>query len=177
MNDLAMKERLEDMIREAVDGLVPPDSFFVVERPADIGHGDFSTNIAMAGAKKAGKNPRALAEEIVARLSDRKDPNILSIEIAGPGFINFRLTKEYFVAALEGALGAGERFGRSDRRKGERTIFEYTDPNPFKEFHIGHLLPNTIGESLSRIAEFSGAEVRRVNYQGDVGMHVAREYE
>ena len=58
--------------------------------------------------------------------------------------------------------------------RGQKVLFEYTDPNPFKVFHIGHLMSNAIGESLSRLFEFSGAEVKRANYQGDVGMHIAK---
>ena len=146
----------------------------VLERPADLGHGDFATNVAMAAAKKAGKNPRALAGEIVTKLELINDPDILAIEIAGPGFINFKLSKQYFATALAEALEAGEHFGANTILKGKKVIVEYTDPNPFKEFHIGHLMANTIGESISRIIEASGAETMRACYQGDVGLHVAK---
>ena len=67
-----------------------------------------------------------------------------------------------------------EKYGKNEILKGKKVIVEYTDPNPFKEFHIGHLMSNAIGESISRIIEFSGAEIRRVNYQWDVGLHVAK---
>ncbi len=168
------KEKIEDFIRTAVDGLIPLDVLFSVERPADLGHGDFSTNIAMVVAKRIGKNPRELAEEIVICLAAKNDPDILTIEIAGPGFINFRLAKAYFVNALKEVLALGDSFGKNPTLKGKKIIVEYTDPNPFKDFHIGHLMSNAVGESVSRLVEASGAETKRACYQGDVGMHVAK---
>ena len=69
---------------------------------------------------------------------------------------------------------AGKNYGLNNSRVGQKIIIEYTDPNPFKEFHIGHLMSNTIGEAFSRLVETSGAEVKRACYQGDVGMHVAK---
>lgn len=168
-----IKEKIEDLIRECVDGLIPPDFMFSVERPTDLGHGDFSTNVAMVGAKRIGKNPRELAEEVVARIAAKNDPDILALEIAGPGFINFRLSKAYFMSALKEALLSGEDFGKNEVLKGKRVIVEFTDPNPFKEFHIGHLMSNAVGESVSRLIEASGAETMRACYQGDVGMQIA----
>jgi arginyl-tRNA synthetase len=170
----SMKDKLASIIREVIDGLIPPDFWFTVERPADITHGDFSTNVAMVGAKRIGKNPRALAEEIVKRLEAKNDPNIAAIEIAGPGFINFKLSKQYFTNALKDALTKGDDFGKNETLKGKKVIVEYTDPNPFKEFHIGHLMSNAVGESISRLVEASGAETKRACYQGDVGLHVAK---
>lgn len=168
-----IKEELLDMIHQSIDGLIPPDFFFTIERPADLGHGDFSTNVAMVGAKRIGKNPRELAEKIVRRLKEKNNSNIEEIEIAGPGFINFKLSREYFVNSFTNALKQGDAFGKNDTLKGKKVIVEYTDPNPFKAFHIGHMMSNTVGESTSRLIEASGAETMRACYQGDVGMHVA----
>ncbi len=96
------------------------------------------------------------------------------IEVAGPGFINFYLKPEVFLANVGEIVEAGEKYGRSEMLSGKKAIIEYTDPNPFKEFHIGHLMANTIGESISRLIEWSGAETKRACYQGDAGMHVAK---
>lgn len=170
---ISTKEKLEGLIRSCVEGLIPPDFMFAVERPADTLHGDFSTNVAMVGAKRIGMNPRALAEEVVARITAKADPDILAIEIAGPGFINFKLSKAYFVHALKDALAQGAHYGKNETLKGKKVIVEYTDPNPFKEFHIGHLMSNAVGESISRLVEASGAETMRACYQGDVGMQIA----
>jgi len=168
---------------------------FVVEHPGELAHGDWATNVAMTAyrglakatnshvpnAEKAGiiwagkaKNPRELAEAIVAKLKAKNYPDILKIEPAGPGFINFKLAPAVFEDELTAAISKGEKWGWNDTLKGKKVMVEYTDPNPFKEFHIGHLMSNAIGESISRIIEASGAEVKRACYQGDVGLHVAK---
>jgi arginyl-tRNA synthetase len=165
-----MEETLKRHINSALSELGITDASFVVERPADMSHGDWATNVAMATAKKMGKNPRALAEDLVAVMS-RSDLD-MKFEIAGPGFINIRLSGEYYARELEAAL-ANESYGDNETLKGKNVVVEYTDPNPFKEFHIGHLMSNTIGESISRLIEASGAETRRACYQGDVGMQIA----
>ncbi len=158
---------------EALGELGITDVVFALEHPADLAHGDVATNVAMIGAKKSGKNPRALAEEIVSLLKKKNDEHIAEITIAGPGFINFTFSKKYFTKALAEALEKAENFGRNKMLEGKKVIVEYTDPNPFKEFHIGHLMANAIGESISRLVEASGAETKRACYQGDVGLHVA----
>ena len=140
-----------------------------LEHPEDISHGDFSTNIALIYAKELKINPKVLAEKIVKGIGDIE--NIEKIDIAGIGFINFKIIDSYFFNKI---LEIKEDYGRNDLDKGKEIMVEYTDPNPFKVFHIGHLMANTIGESLSRIVEFSGAEVIRACYQGDVGLHVAK---
>lgn len=171
---IMIEEKLKGYIEGALRELGISEVPIVLERPADLGHGDFATNVAMVAAKKAGKNPRALAEEIVALMSRLNLDMVESMEVAGPGFINFKLSKDYFITALEDALKQGEDFGKNTALIGKKVIVEYTDPNPFKEFHIGHLMSNTIGESISRIIEASGAETQRACYQGDVGLHVAK---
>jgi arginyl-tRNA synthetase len=93
--------------------------------------------------------------------------------VAGPGFLNFSLNRAYFKTTLEGAIAAGDEWGRNDSWSDKKVIVEYTDPNPFKEFHIGHLFTNAVGESIARLFIMNGADTKRVNYQGDVGMHVA----
>ncbi len=165
--------KIKGYISEALLELGIADVPFALEHPQELTHGDFATNVAMIGAKKAGKNPRALAEEIVSVLKKKNDENIFNITIAGPGFINFTLSQKYFTKALEGALQEGENFGHNKTLEEKKVLVEYTDPNPFKEFHIGHLMSNAIGESISRLVEASGAETKRACYQGDVGLHVA----
>ena len=160
-------------LREEIKQILGVDSVHL-EHPSDPTHGDFSTNIAMVTAQSEEKNPRELAEEYVERLGGAKLSCVAKIEVAGPGFINFYMDREFFVQGVTHAVKEADNFGKNKSQQGTKTIFEYTDPNPFKVFHIGHLMSNTIGEAFSRLAEFSGAEVRRVTYQGDVGMHVAK---
>lgn len=153
-------------------------SRIVIERPADMSHGDYATNVAMIFAPKAKKSPLALAIEIVEKLKNVVSPDIEKTEIAGPGFINFSLKGSVYRKTISDILATGDTYGTNDSEKTadgqkKKIAFEYTDPNPFKVFHIGHLMANTAGESLARLAEASGAEVRRFCYQGDVGRHIA----
>jgi len=144
---------------------------FTVEHPADTSHGDYATNVALVLGKKLGKNPKELAEALQLALLAQDDLNFVDkIEVAGAGFINFYLSPEFFAKSLE----LQDDFGKNNELKGTKVMVEYTDPNPFKELHIGHLMSNAIGESISRLIEYSGADVKRANYQGDVGMHVAK---
>ena len=167
---------MESVIRTAIEdalaalGIEGVD--FTIEHPGDTTHGDYATNAAMIAAKKAGKNPRELAEQIVSEL-DEEIEYVEKIEIAGPGFINFHLAREFFTGELERILHEGVAWGKHDVWAGKRVVVEYTDPNPFKEFHVGHLFTNSVGESIARLFMFAGADTKRVNYQGDVGMHVA----
>lgn len=144
--------------------------------PSDSNHGDYATNVALADAKRQSKNPRELAEEIVSKLNENEDLNkiVSKIEIAGAGFINFWLTDNALADTINSVLDAKEKYGASERYKDKKIIVEFTDPNPFKEFHIGHLYSNVVGESISRLLESQGADIRRACYQGDVGMHVAK---
>lgn len=142
-----------------------------LEHPDDISHGDFATNLALAYSKALKTNPKALAEKILVEFTQNMPQEVESASIAGPGFINIKIKDSYFSA---GVLKIGSEYGIATQDKGKEVMVEYTDPNPFKVFHIGHLMANTIGESLSRIVEFSGAKVIRANYYGDVGLHVAR---
>lgn len=164
-----MEERLKNKIKEAlvelgIQGIEP-----VVEFPADLAHGDYATNAALAAAKAAGMNPRALAEKIVATLGEID--GISKIEVAGPGFINFTLTREHVASAIQNIDGT---YGRNQHLAGKRVIVEYSCPNPFKEMHIGHLMSTVIGEAVSRLVEYSHASLVRDSYGGDVGPHVAK---
>lgn len=167
---------MEREIRQAIEGALRELGIdrvnFSVEHPNDLVNGDYATNVAMVCAKEFERNPRELAEEF-RKLLDGKIPHVASIEIAGPGFINFHLTRDFFKEKITGITGAGDSWGRNDSWKGKKVLVEYTDPNPFKEFHIGHLFTNSVGESIARLFIMGGADVKRVNYQGDVGLHVA----
>jgi len=167
-----IKEKLKEIIEKSIDQKVD----FSVEIPAEKSHGDYSTNVALILAKKDNKNPKEIAKIIKENLELFPPPCAPAlgwgkIEVAGPGFINFFLSKEVIIGNLK---KVNENFGKGTELKNQKVIIDYTDPNPFKEFHIGHLMSNAIGESLSRIFEAQGAKVKRVCYQGDVGMHVAK---
>lgn len=150
-----------------IEGVTPS-----LEHPGDLSHGDYSSSVALAAAKSAKKNPKALADEVVEKLG--AIPGVEKIIVAGPGFINFYLTRKFFSDSVTDIAAVGKEWGKNGALKGKRVMYEFTDPNPFKVFHIGHLMSNTIGESLARLAEWGGAAVVRANYQGDIGPHVAR---
>ncbi len=144
-----------------------------IEHPANITFGDYSVNIAFKLSKRLKKKSVKIAEELAQDISKKAIKELEKVESAG-GFINFYLSKEFFKGVIEDVLNKKKNWGSNEFFKGKKIIIEYTDPNLFKEFHIGHLMGNVIGESISRIIEFSGAQVKRVNYQGDVGLHIAK---
>ncbi len=153
-----------------------------LQKPADQSHGDYTTNIAMQVFSVAKKTDQKLSSPIIlagkikekfdSLLSIKEYSDIDKVEVVHPGFVNFFLSKAFLLEKLRTVSGA--EFGKSKRLLGKKIMVEFTDPNPFKEFHIGHLYSNTVGESISRLLESQGATVWRVNYQGDVGMHVAK---
>lgn len=126
--------------------------------------GDYATNVAMQLAKQVGKNPREIAEAIVERL--RQADDFSEVTIAGPGFINIRLKDAVLLTMLE------EQPEKS--LAGKVVVTEYSDPNPFKVLHAGHLYTTLVGDVISRLLESAGASVHRVNFGGDVGLHVAK---
>lgn len=165
---------LKNAIADALKGLGLQAPAIVLEHPADPTHGDFATNVALATAKAAKANPRELAQRLADALKAKRIEFVGAVEVAGPGFINFRLSPAYFTNELKTILKREELYGSSNEWRGRKVLVEYTDPNPFKVFHIGHLMSNAIGESISRLIASQGAKVRRMCYQGDVGMHVAK---
>jgi arginyl-tRNA synthetase len=169
-----MAEEIRKVLAEALNALGASVNIIAVEHPDDFSHGEYSTNVAMVYAKELHKKPKDFAEEIVARLRTKLPAGVERAEVAGFGFINFQLSREFFQATIKKVLSLGTDWGKLDTLEGKKVIVEYTQPNPFKPFHIGHLMSNAVGESISRLVEFSGAEVRRVNYQGDIGLHVAK---
>ncbi len=169
-----IQDKLKSQINEALRALFLKADKVALEYPGELIHGDYSSNIALVLAKGLKKNPRELASQIVAEIQKNAIPEIAKVEVAGPGFINFYLSKQFFATMLAEINKEKKHYGWNQQFKGKKVLLEYTDPNPFKAFHIGHLMSNAIGESLSRLIEASGAEVKRANYQGDVGLHIAK---
>ncbi len=160
-----IRDSIRDLILKALKELGVEAKDFVVEHPVDLKMGDYSTNIGIKNQSRK--------QEIFDYLNKNKPEEVERVEMVGPGFINFYLSKEFFADSLKEAINQDKKYGKLKKLKGEKVMVEYTDPNPFKEFHIGHLMSNTIGEAVSRAIEWSGADVKRANYQGDTGMHIA----
>jgi arginyl-tRNA synthetase len=156
-----LKQAVKDAAKKLFDADIKPE----LSRP-DEKFGDYATNAALQLAKKAAASPRQIAQQLVDELGGL--PQIKEITIAGPGFINFRLTDETLAATALKATQLAKPLG------GQEILVEFGDPNPFKEMHIGHLYSYIIGDSICRLLEASGATVRRLSYHGDVGLHVAK---
>jgi arginyl-tRNA synthetase len=148
--------------------------------PTDGKFGDYSTNIALRLANKTGEKPLELAQKIIKSFLIKKPDYLASAQVAGPGFINFYLSKDFLISQLDSLLTSSRKIdiagqtARLAEARSKRVVIEFTDPNPFKEFHIGHLYSNIVGESLARISQWQGNDVKRLCYQGDVGLHVAK---
>ncbi|OGI86107.1 arginine--tRNA ligase [Candidatus Nomurabacteria bacterium RIFCSPLOWO2_01_FULL_39_17] len=171
-----MEEEIKKLIKDALGNLAIEVGNFTIEHPEDLKNGDYSTNVALVIAKSVERNPQELAEKIVAEIIRLNiDKNIEKVEVAGAGFINFYLSRKFFSGSVEEILNIKD-FGTNKIFASKKIMVEYTDPNPFKPFHIGHLMTNAIGESIARILEYSDADVSRANYQGDVGLHVAKAF-
>jgi arginyl-tRNA synthetase len=170
-----MENQLKKLIKDALENLNIEVSDFVLEHPEDLKNGDYSTNVALVIAKSVERNPKELAEKIVTEiLRLNVDNNLEKVAVAGAGFINFHLSRKFFARSVEEILNKADSVGKNETLSGKKIMVEYTQPNPFKPFHIGHLMSNAIGEAISRLVEFSGANISRANYQGDIGLHVAK---
>lgn len=141
-----------------------------VEPPRDATHGDLATNAAMVLAKPAKTNPRALAEKIAAELAKLDD--VVAVEIAGPGFINLRLTDDSWRAELAAIAAAGADYGRSTRGAGKSVNIEYVSANPTGPMHMGHCRGAVVGDALAALLEFAGHRVIREYYVNDAGGQV-----
>ena len=173
-----MKEQVQESIRSALErcfsdgslasGRVPS---IVVEKPAHEEHGDFATNVAMLLAKEERKPPRAVAGAIVGHLQG--SATIFSkVEIAGPGFINFRISDDAWFKVLTGIEQAGDVYGRSKAGEGKKIQVEFVSANPTGPLHIGHGRGAAIGDALCRLLEAAGWDVTREFYYNDAGQQI-----
>ena len=156
MQELA--ELIKDGVKETFSADIEPE----LTRPEEQ-FGDFSTNVALQLAAEQDKKPRDIAQQLVSQL---KSPMLAKIEVAGPGFINFWLSDE----ALASLLAAKP----AQTLAGQEIVVEYSDPNPFKVLHVGHLYTSVVGDAIAKVLESVGAKVHCVNFGGDVGLHVAK---
>ncbi len=141
-----------------------------VEPPRDPAHGDMATNAAMVLAKPAGQPPRVLAEALAARLG--LDPRIAEASVAGPGFLNLRLSNVVWQGVVRAALTDGANFGRSNLGRGAKVNVEFVSANPTGPMHVGHVRGAVVGDALARLLAFSGWKVTREYYINDGGAQV-----
>lgn len=164
-------------VTDALSNLFPGDERLtplldkiVVEPPRDAGHGDVSTNAAMVVAKPLGKNPREIASALAEAFSN--DPDVASVDVAGPGFLNFRLQPSVWQDVLKSIITEGEAFGRADIGKGEKVNIEYVSANPTGPMHVGHTRGAVFGDALASLMAYCGYDVTREYYINDAGAQV-----
>jgi len=141
-----------------------------VEPPRDPSHGDVATNAAMVLAKPLGLNPRALAELIVEKL--KQDPEVTEVTVAGPGFINVRLSVSYWQKLLSNVVRAGLDYGRSTVGSGRKVNVEYVSANPTGPMHVGHCRGAVVGDALANLLAFAGYAVTKEYYINDAGSQI-----
>ena len=165
------KTEIETALRRAL-GRVAPDHAgapILLERPKQAGHGDFSSNIALQLAKQLKRNPRELAQEIAAAVTGE---GFERPEIAGPGFINFRLKSGALLAVIKTVLEKGRRYGHSDAGKGTRVQVEFVSANPTGPLHVGHGRQAALGDAIAALLEAQGHKVTREFYYNDAGSQI-----
>jgi arginyl-tRNA synthetase len=160
-----MKDELEKQITAAAKDLFDTKTEVELTRPEER-FGDYATNVALQLSKQLGKNPREVGEALAAKLREDLAEQVSEVTVAGPGFVNLKLKDK----ALLGSLKAGP----AQTLKDQTVVAEYSDPNPFKVLHAGHLYTSLVGDAIANLMETAGATVHRVNFGGDVGLHAAK---
>ena len=171
-----LKAKIIQAVQSAVsNGDLPeadiPD--FIIEKPADKKNGDFSSNIAMAGARAYKKAPRMIAESIVSNLN-LEGTLFERAEIAGPGFLNFYLADEYYSQILRDVVESGEDYGKSDYGRGTRVLVEFVSANPTGPMHIGNARGGAIGDCLTSVLQYAGYDAQREFYINDAGNQIEK---
>ncbi len=165
--DQSLKEEIVAAIAKAVQTLSLPSQDIEIETPADLSHGDYSSNIALKLSKEVGKSPQEVAKSIIDAL-----PKLSSIEktdIAGPGFINFHLSQEHLQKELQTILDQKENYGQLSLGQGQKVLVEYSQPNIAKPLGVHHVLSTILGQAISDLHRKSGYDTVSLNYLGDWG--------
>lgn len=166
-----VRERLGELVKQIFGAEIDVE---LTVAPEETG-ADYASNVALKLAKVAHKAPMAIAEEIKQAWQEKG--NELTVEVAAPGFLNFISPDEYYDEKIV-RIAQNKDFLREnialDEYNGKTVVAEFSDPNPFKVLHVGHLYTSVVGDSISRLLELAGAKVVRANFGGDVGLHVAK---
>lgn len=167
-----IKTSLTQSFQHALKVVAPDVSHpITLERPRDASHGDVACNIAMQLSKKLGMNPRALAEALVAALPANED--IVAVEIAGPGFMNIRLSAAAKQSVVRTVLANPTQFGWSNAHQNERVMLEFVSANPTGPLHVGHARQAALGDTLGSVLTSQGFDVHREFYYNDAGQQIA----
>ncbi|MGD2069783.1 MAG: arginine--tRNA ligase [Gemmatimonadota bacterium] len=164
---------IRSAVREALEEMGVPDAEVPLERPRDPEHGDLATNVAMTLASRLRRPPRQIAEEVVDRM-DLEGAGVTSVEVAGPGFLNFRLSTASLADLLADVLRADDTFGRSATGGGEPVMVEWVSANPTGPLHAGHGRQAALGDAIAHLLEWTGWRVQREFYYNDAGVQMER---
>lgn len=171
-----LKSCITDAVNKAIENDALPQSEipeFIIEQPADRKNGDFSSNIAMAGARAFHQAPRAIAQAICDNIS--LDGSLIKkYEIAGPGFINFYMADDYYSEILKDVVESGDDYGKSDYGKGKKVLVEFVSANPTGPMHIGNARGGAIGDCLASVLDAAGYDVQREFYINDAGNQIQK---
>ena len=174
------KQQVKETVMNALGRLVAegkieavPLPAFNVERPADVSHGDFSCNAAMASAKALRNNPRAIGQ-MIADAAVLDGTVFDKIEVAGPGFLNFFISPLWFNETVGEVISSGSDYGKTELGKGKRVLVEFVSANPTGPMHIGNARGGALGDSLSSVLQFAGYEVEREFYVNDAGNQIEK---
>lgn len=174
------KQQVKETVMNALGRLVAegkieavPLPAFNVERPADVSHGDFSCNAAMASAKALRNNPRAIGQ-MIADAAVLDGTVFEKIEVAGPGFLNFFISPLWFNETVDEVISSGSDYGKTELGKGKRVLVEFVSANPTGPMHIGNARGGALGDSLSSVLQFAGYEVEREFYVNDAGNQIEK---
>ncbi len=173
---MELKEKILDALGRAVaNGELPAEPLpaFNIEKPANSANGDFSSNIALAGAKAFKKAPRMIAQSIADNI-DLEGTLFEKVEIAGPGFLNFYLSQRYYSEIVKDVINKGEAYGSSDFGGGKRVLVEFVSANPTGPMHIGNARGGAIGDCLASVLEKAGYNVSREFYVNDAGNQIEK---
>lgn len=162
------QEAIRRALRKVIVELGAEPGPIKLERPRDPSHGDVASNVAMTLAGSLQKAPRQIADEIAARL-DLASAGVDAVEVAGPGFLNFRLSSGAVASVVDGILDADEGYGRSDVGKGEAVMVEFVSANPTGPLHLGHGRQAALGDGIAALLEWTGHDVHREFYYNDSG--------
>jgi arginyl-tRNA synthetase len=167
-----LRSELANWLAAGVRAALPDAAMpaIAVERPKQAAHGDYATNVALTLAKAARRNPRELAQAIVAALPH--SPLVERAEIAGAGFVNVFLAPAARQAVVRDVLAGRDRYGRSDALAGQRVMVEFVSANPTGPLHLGHGRQAALGDAIARLLEWQGAEVTREFYYNDAGQQI-----
>lgn len=171
-----LREKILDALGRAIaNGELPAEPLpaFNIEKPANSANGDFSSNIALAGAKAFKKAPRMIAQSIAENI-DLEDTLFEKVEIAGPGFLNFYLSQRYYSEIVKDVINKGDAYGASNYGNGKKVLVEFVSANPTGPMHIGNARGGAIGDCLAAVLEKAGYNVSREFYVNDAGNQIEK---